>query len=123
MAKSAASNLEPADHRAGYQDFPNDLAWKASRRWRAAHRFIPISASWIMVCCGIAVAAALMSLFSVLSRPAPMLFLSYPDGTIRCAPAALDPETGRPMARSASEMAVCRQLEFKYGVVGQEAAR
>lgn len=123
MAKASSASPSSADFRAGFQRFPDDIAWKASRRWRSAHRYIPLTASWIMACCAIAVLATVVSLFSVISRPTPMLFLSYPDGTIRCAPAALDPATGRPLPRTSQEAAVCRQLDFKYGVLVQEAGQ
>lgn len=76
----------------------------AVKNWTPRLRRIIVVAS---VVSGIAMAS---SLASVLARPDAMVFVSFPDGTTRCAPQSLNPKTGKPMARQARAQAICNKL-------------
>lgn len=62
---------------------------------------------------GFSLLAILLSVVDVAAvwlRPQPQVLLSYPDGTLRCAPPSLNPSNGQPYARSASDQAACDTL-------------
>lgn len=92
-----------------------DLWVESGRRWRGAHRYIPLSIWWIQGCCAVAILAASFGLVSVLMRDPPVLLLTYPDGSIRCAPTPVDPATQQPKKRRSAEAAQCAFLALKFG--------
>lgn len=100
---------------AGHVRRANDLETMSSRRWRDTHRWIPLSIRWIQGCCLVATLAASGSLAAVLLRDPPVLLLAYPNGTIRCAPTPIDPDTGKPRAYNRSEAELCARMAAKFG--------
>lgn len=90
----------------------------SARRVRLAWQWIPRLRLLILVAFAVSAIAMLASLWSVYTRPAPMMFLSLPDGTIACA--TLSDRTGKNLVRSAQYQAVCDRLVpplgFEVGV-------
>lgn len=100
---------------AGKVPYQPDLWLDSGKHWRATHRWIPLSILWIKVCCLLATIVALVALAAIVMRDPPVLLLSYPDGSIRCAPTPIDLETGKPKARPNKEKQLCAQLAAKFG--------
>lgn len=91
------------------EDTPYDFMTMAAHKDVAA-RVVEIQRYAILGFSLLAIILAIANLVAVYLRPNPQVLLSYPDGTLRCAPFAIDPATGRPQPRSASAQDLCDSL-------------
>ena len=86
----------------------------AGKRVRTAWVWIPRLRMIVMASSAISVVALLGCLIAVYSRPEPMVFLSFPDGSIACGP-RLDGQ-GRLVQRSREDQAVCDRIRPPVGI-------
>lgn len=85
----------------------------AGRRVETAWAWIP-RLKWIIVSAFVVSALCFVGVvYSVYSRPAPMVFLSLPDGTIACGPTS--DATGKVVPRSRGHQALCDRLRPPTG--------
>ncbi len=85
----------------------------AGRRVETAWAWIP-RLKWIIVSAFVVSALCFLGVvYAVYSRPAPMVFLSLPDGTIACGPTS--DATGKVIPRSRSHQALCDRLRPPTG--------
>lgn len=99
----------------GKRPVPQDFAIVAGQRTGAASLWLPMLLSVGRVACVVSILSLFATLFFIERWPKPTLLLSFPDGTVRCAPAPLDPATGKPLPRSSPhEARLCAALE-NYG--------
>lgn len=87
-----------------YSNFYMDSGRKMLLAWT----WIPRLKKMIVVFFFLAIIGALGSVYSVFVRQEAMLFMTFADGTIACAP--MVDQTGQPIRRSNSSQQVCDKL-------------
>lgn len=99
----------------GKRSVPQDFAIVAGQRTSSAALWLPLLLYVAKAACAVSIVSFLATLLFIERWPDPTLLLSFPDGTVRCAPAPLDPATGKPLPRAtAHEERLCASLE-NYG--------
>lgn len=104
-----------AFQRVGKREQPQDFGIVAGQRTGAIQLWLPLLLNVGRAACAVSILGFLATVFFIVNWPDPTLLLSFPDGSVRCAPAPLNPATGLPMPRStAREARLCAALE-NYG--------
>lgn len=80
----------------------------AGRRVDTAWTWIPRLKLVVVACFAVSILSMVVCVYSVYSRPSPMLFLSLPDGTIACSP--LLNNKAQPLQRSKDYQRLCDRL-------------
>ncbi len=80
----------------------------AGRRVDTAWTWIPRLKKVVVFCSAVSILSMAFCVYSVYSRPSPMLFLSLPDGTIACSP--LLNNKGQVLNRSREYQRLCDRL-------------
>lgn len=86
----------------------------AGRRTRLAWAWIPRLRLVILLSCAVSILGTVAALMSVYNRPAAMVFMAMPDGTIACAPTSTP--AGERLRRTPSQQAVCDRLAPPVGL-------
>jgi hypothetical protein len=84
------------------------------QRWSNIKRTLPVIKMWIFACLLITLISLLMTLASFFWREKPLLLITYPDGTLRCAPLTLL-ASGQNTKRPLKEANYCLFLEKRVG--------
>lgn len=88
----------------------NNFWVDANQSRELAQRLVPLLGRYILVMFAVSALAMVVSVVSLWSRPDPLVLLSYPDGTNRCAPPAINPATHQPQPRPAAYVDTCASL-------------
>lgn len=87
---------------------------RAGQRWPNAQAYFGFFLKGSRVCSVIIVVSLLIMVGSVLLRPHPLLLVSYPDGSVRCAGENLDLAHHRINPRQAKQQALCDTLDQRF---------
>lgn len=97
-----------------------DFIVQAGRRWRQNQRMIPRFLAWMWACLVFSLFCLVSILLMVFLRPAPDLYLTYPDGSLRCAPITVRVDTGAEVPKRRGLVPECVRLDYKFGVGKEE---
>lgn len=96
---------------------PRELETLDGQRWRTIMWSLPRVRWFIMGNAFFTIACLVVVMFSYWFREQPQLFVTYPDGTLRCAPQATD-QAGRPTPSPREYLATCALFEQRVGGLG-----
>lgn len=109
--RSSTKRRTPGPAQPGYITKTPDPWQDASAIRDRAHRLLPkllkTAQASMLLCAIIALACAA----AIWLRAPPLVLLSYPDGTTRCAQPPLDPATGATLHRTPNAAQICAMLE------------
>ena len=86
----------------------------AGQRWRNAQIFSPIMYHIIRACFIIISLSFLVMVGSVFLRKSPLLLVSFPDGSVRCAGQNIDMSKHILKPRTAAQQKICTMLEQRW---------
>lgn len=92
---------------------PNALTL-SGQRWSNAQRFAPFFYRGIQFFCVVIVVCMIIIVGSVLFRPHPLLLVSFPNGTVRCAGQNINMQKQTLFNRSQSQQNICDMLETRW---------
>ena len=87
---------------------------RAGQRWPNAQAYFGFFLKGSRVCSVIIIISMLAMVGSVLLRPHPLLLVSYPDGSVRCAGENLDLVHHRINPRQPRQQALCDTLDQRF---------
>jgi hypothetical protein len=87
------------------------------QRWKTIMWTLPWIRRVILGCTAVTALSLMVTLGSYWTRAHPLLLLTYPDGTLRCAPQAFDNERHLTPRRS-EDAVICALFESRVGGVG-----
>lgn len=98
----------------GNVDLQYNYLTLAGQRWRNATRFSP----WLFRASQAFLLIAFLALASVAVafalRPAPLLFVSFPNGAVQCSGPLLSPKTHQPLPRTFHQQQICQALAARW---------
>jgi len=100
----------------GYQPLELHPLRFMGQRWINARRVCPKLMYWIMGCFSITFLSLLISMYSILSRPDPLLFVSFPDGSVVCSGFTINPRTHQINPRPVEQQQLCHHLGERHAL-------
>lgn len=87
---------------------------KAGQRWQNAQRFIPFFYRSIQVFCTVIILSMIVMVGSIFLRPNPLLLVSFPDGSVRCAGENINMNKHILKQRSNNQLEICQELDRRW---------